>query len=324
MSGFLLLATLSGFACSSGNDNGNGEEIDPCDEITCKAHSYCEEGVCHCNDGFHEEGGSCLPDNPCRFLMCGENQTCEGGFCLCEEGFHQVGDTCMPDDACVGVTCGADEVCHSGVCVPDPGECCEHGTLDESGPEPVCICDDGYNDEDGDLLCGPDVPAEWPPDVDDLYNGADMLGNAECLLPECHDCGYPGDADVTGLWTRHTKTVRSNCLNTLMNSYDARTILGNESDEPDVPLGIVVGSCRWDTRVSPPRVAGAMMGNALAGCVDNERIMGVHSIEYESVTCDPDTDTISGTGKVWIIAATAKPELGVPCNFELELTYTRQ
>jgi hypothetical protein len=95
-------------------------------------------------------------------------------------------------------------------------------------------------------------------------------------------------------------------------------------EEPNVDMGLLIGTCRWDTFVSPPYKAGTALGNTLAGCRLYEEIMGVYMVETEVVTYDPDTDTISGPARVYVIAAGDRPELGVPCQVEADITYTRQ
>ena len=136
-----------------------------------------------CNSGYEDEGGTCVLPDPCADVVCEDpNAGCVVGTCECDDGYHDQSGTCVEDDACADVTCDdPNTYCDDGGCVCYQGyhddngscvedECCGNGYL--NGEQDACECDSGFNDNDGDLRCGPDTPDNWPPDLDSLWTPA--------------------------------------------------------------------------------------------------------------------------------------------------------
>ena len=203
-----------GFECKRGytdcdgtcyNLLANKEHCGVC-TVSCSvenASNSCSEGHCgfDCNDGFHEFGSVCEPDDE---LNCGSHGNacsvsnaqnhCEHGQCTftCNEGFHY-NDTrtaCLGDnlDNCGGSVCGRGKIpngagfeCRSGVCT-------------------VTDCDAGYHVFDN--TC----------EEDSVTNCGEH--NKECTVPDnavatCSGtCGFTCNSGYTGNGSKCIENAR--------------------------------------------------------------------------------------------------------------------
>ena len=179
------------------------DALDPCDPNSCTTEpnrSVCEQvgdsAICLCDDGFHEEFGTCMEDSPCAPNPCTEtNKTVctvdgEGYICDCDDGYFDDNGLCRAGDACNPNPCteanktrcrieGESFVClcvpgyhdDGGACVQDTEcnadtTCSGNGTCTGNGLECTCdigwtgancdACGDGYQDSDHNDTCLPD------------------------------------------------------------------------------------------------------------------------------------------------------------------------
>jgi len=191
----------------------------PCQE----AHkTVCREEAggghsCHCDAGYHDDGtGLCVVDTICDpATTCSGHGTCGTGLecncaagyggehCeICAAGYHRdAADQCVADTACDPNPC---TTLHKTVCQDDGGSA-------------TCLCDAGYQDQDGDGSCLPDC-ATAAPDCGDHGHCEVRLGQAGCMCdPEysgdgCTDCadGYQ-DNDGNGTCSATCATAGLDC-----------------------------------------------------------------------------------------------------------------
>ncbi len=199
-------------------------------------------------------------------------------------------------------------------------ECCGNGTLNAA--EDACVCDSGYNDDAGPLLCGPDTPDPWPPtDFETLWNADHDPAAVACIMPACDECGgYPGDFDPSGTWTRTLTTLTSTCDEALY-GIDPRTEPGNVAVEPGETLGNPIGNCSFaETDDDPPQRVhvGTFYENTGVSCGINPQLLGA-SVEIGYVTYSGDSGT--GVSTTHIIGLAPLFE---DCMLELEVVYERE
>ena len=74
------------------NSSCNNDPIDPCEGITCLNGGVCDDGTCHCPDGYY--GTNCETKiDPCDDIRCLNGGTCNDGDCDCPEGYD--GEYCQ-------------------------------------------------------------------------------------------------------------------------------------------------------------------------------------------------------------------------------------
>lgn len=325
----ICVLSVAIFAACSGDDG------EPCGG-SCQANAHCDEATdtCVCDDGFVLEGEACV--DPCDAVDCsGEpNTECVDGECVCLEGYHDVSGTCVEDDPCEGVDCSSDPNSHcvDGACecyagFEDSGggctelECCGRGTPNAGGD--ACECDAGYNDDDRDLLCGPDTPGTWPPDLDSLWNGDHNPLLVKCIMPPCDICGgYPGAGDTSGTWIRKTTTLTSTCDENLA-SFDPRVIVDAVDEQEESLSEGLRGNCAFFMTEDDPPVPfhyATFYDSTAVTCSINKEIMGA-SVQLGWATYDTVNGTGVGEAKAYVVGI---EPLFEDCELTLDVEYTRQ
>src|SRR5699024_318017 len=71
---------------------------DLCADVEC-GPGVCDAdtGSCICEEGYHDEGGVCVPDDLCEDVVCDANEVCDAGACVCDEGYSDNGVACTAD-----------------------------------------------------------------------------------------------------------------------------------------------------------------------------------------------------------------------------------
>ena len=286
----------------AGCGGGGESEEDPCRDQDCSGHGTCvmkaESATCDCDDGYHAEGLACVEDTDdvCDGVDCSGHGTCfdDGGSpaCDCDDGYHAEGLECVEDtgDVCDGVDCSG------------------HGTCFDDGGSPACDCDDGYHAEG--LDCVLDVPEDWPPDVDELYEAG-----VGCILPDCDEDGDAG-FQPTGTWTSTVTCIESNCSAVIQNS-DERAKPGTVTTEEGIAMGQFIGSCGFDDQGNHTATAYAP---TVASCETSDEMMGV--VSYQAVVMNFDGDT--ATGHVHVYLTNVPAMAGGDCDFLSEVVYEKE
>ncbi|WP_083682660.1 DUF3466 family protein [Archangium sp. Cb G35] len=97
----------------------------------CGGNGHLHGDHCHCDDGYTEQGGTCVPSEE-PVVECGGHGHLDGDHCHCDAGYTEQDGTCVP----------AEE--------PTP-DCGEHGHAHGDH----CHCDDGYVEQDGTCVARP-------------------------------------------------------------------------------------------------------------------------------------------------------------------------
>ena len=203
--------TLKEGKCKSENDCQNGyicdvnhncvNEENPCENVDCGGHGVCVENeniaFCDCEEGYFDDGSlNCI--DPCENVTCSNHGTCLATTilditCNCDENYFPDGLNCI--SPCTGHwNCSVsderelpdDERTISPIDPQNLGRCV---AIDINTAE--CICIDGYQDDDNDLVCS------------SICAGITCGGHGTCYVNDsneavcnCHD-GYvnqPGNA----------------------------------------------------------------------------------------------------------------------------------
>jgi len=211
-----------GYICQ---DNVCVEGTEECQgNATCNNHGTCDDSsgtiVCTCDTGYtgdrcescaagyHDEDGSCVPDEACQDDTCNGHGECDdtGGVitCDCDDGY--AGDRC---DSCAAGY--AEWPADSGTCVDDPCDpypcdlphAVPNGCVQTAADEYICTCEEGYtwsgtectdtcedNDDDNHGV----GPGCMGPDCDD--NDPDVFeGNPETCDGKDNDCDGRTDCE---------------------------------------------------------------------------------------------------------------------------------
>jgi len=224
--------------------------------------------ICSCDDGYHDENGTCIDSDVCDPNPCNEsNKTVcadDNGIatCSCDWGYHDEAGTCVANTTCNPNPC--DEA-NKTVCADDNGN-------------PVCSCDDGYHDEAGtcvmDTTCNPN-----PCDEANKTVCADDNGNPVC---SCDD-GYHDEA---GTCIADTTCNPNPC------DEANKTVCADDNGNPvcscDDGYHDEAGTCVMDTTCNPnpcdeanKTVCADDNGNPVCSCDD-----GYHD-EAETCVADP-------------------------------------
>ncbi len=97
---FLILFIIFILSCG-GKDS---DKVNLCKDVDCsnKANSHCNEGICVCDLGYHEDGEQCTinENNPCLNIDCSNkaNSHCSEGICVCDLGYHEDGNNCITNE----------------------------------------------------------------------------------------------------------------------------------------------------------------------------------------------------------------------------------
>src|SRR5690606_34056400 len=70
----------------------------PASAPDCGEHGEPHGDHCHCDEGYVEEGGTCVPGAAAPDA-CGEHGAAHGDHCDCDEGYVEEGGTCVPGEA---------------------------------------------------------------------------------------------------------------------------------------------------------------------------------------------------------------------------------
>ncbi len=93
----------------------------------CGEHGEQHDDHCHCDEGYHEVGGTCVPEES-GTDPCGEHGELHGDHCHCDEGYIESGLSCVP---VMTVACGnghrhgATCVCYAGSIYNPASDTCE-------------------------------------------------------------------------------------------------------------------------------------------------------------------------------------------------------
>ncbi len=150
-----------------------------CDGVICTDNGHCilenDAPVCVCDNLYHFEGEQCVLTETCT-LVCENNEHCElregTETCVCDEGFQDNDNSGLCTDACSDNSClhgSCNDSTGSIICSCDDGwsgttcdissdvclsTCGENATCETNLDETIrCICNDGYQDNDGDNIC---------------------------------------------------------------------------------------------------------------------------------------------------------------------------
>jgi hypothetical protein len=217
---------------SAGLDCGDHGQ---CSTASGTARCECDPGwagaTCsECAPGHHPDGqGGCVLDDSCQPNSCNGHGQCDDSsgqvVCDCDEAYsgdhcelcaagYQDDDadgTCLPDCASAGLDCGDHGQCSTAsgtaACV------CDTGYTGQG----CHLCDDGYQDEDGDGSCLPDCTSAGL-DCGDHGQCSTASGTAACVCDTgytgqgCHLCdsGYQ-DEDGDGSCLPDCDTVAPDC-----------------------------------------------------------------------------------------------------------------
>ena len=205
----------------------------------------------------------------------------------------------------------------------DTGTASDTGTSDDTGPAEDSGADAGL---DADAETGVDTdgmdgggdpcvaPAPWPPSPESLFDNA----NARCLLPACSDACPGLGFDMSGNWVRHLKTTASSCSKTIQ-GVNKLAQPGNEQDQPPEQFLGLAGNCDYNQK-QPSEHTGTIYANSMANCEANAQQMGVVSYETAVITFTAG----AGTGTAHVFLRNVPPYVGGDCDFELEVTFTKQ
>lgn len=112
MRAWILVAALGLTGCFVQVDEPPPLTVDPCEDVACSEHGYCDAGECFCEPYYIGNAYAlhgCQPTGAVPGACdttCGLNAFCDGSGCACVEGYVAVCGTgdCMPvEQVCDGV-----------------------------------------------------------------------------------------------------------------------------------------------------------------------------------------------------------------------------
>jgi hypothetical protein len=319
-------------SCIDGEQNGTETGVDcggPCGDCL-------EPGAC--NDPDSQECQDCQSaNNSCRLacLGCTLNPSCQVQPCQadCDETLAECeGERPSCDDGIrsgdeEGIDCGGsceeacptEPTCSDGVQNGDEnGIDCGGSCEDECSTAPTCNDGTQNGDEEG-VDCGGSCPDacdggdDFPPALEDLYDPE----GPSCVLPNCDESGDPG-FDTSGTYTRVLENTRSNCSDSVVSQNQIAGEGNTQTDE--VTLDGIQGTCEYDHEGDSSIQTATVRDATMAACDFNERSLGV--VSYETSIIEFDADGGEGMTRVYVTNVPAS--LGGDCDFDLDVTYTKQ